>query len=203
MQPNNSEINNNSSSSASNNDVVFRDRPKKKTGMIIGMICLALLAIGGIGFGVWAYLSGNQKEAKLNEQIAELQAQNNELTSDASEMEEVENSSDEGNSDESGLCEGTYYGEANGTLPNGLSYDYKYTYTLNSDGTFSADNGGASGTSGVFLINGNTISLIGSVETSGPADSAKQYSTKDYLIEDDCSSITIDDGDVSVTLNRQ
>ena len=62
MQPNNSEIDNNISSSASNNDVVFRDRPQKKTGMIIGMICLALLAIGGIGFGVWAYLSGNQKE---------------------------------------------------------------------------------------------------------------------------------------------
>lgn len=35
-------------------------------------------------------------------------------------------------------CEVTYYGEASGNLPIGLTYDYKYTYTLKNDGTFTA-----------------------------------------------------------------
>lgn len=56
-------------------DIVFKDKPKKNKGMIAGLIILALLAAGGIGFGVWAFLSGNQKEAKLNEQISDLQSQ--------------------------------------------------------------------------------------------------------------------------------
>lgn len=56
-------------------DLVFRDKPKKNTGMIVGMIILAMLAAGGIGFGVWAYLAGNQKEAELNNKITELSEQ--------------------------------------------------------------------------------------------------------------------------------
>ena len=56
-------------------DIVFKDKPKKNTGMIIGMIFLALLAAGGIGFGIWAYLDGNQKTADLNNQISDLQNQ--------------------------------------------------------------------------------------------------------------------------------
>lgn len=55
---------------------VFRDAPKKRSrATLLGMICLALLAAGGIGFGVWAILDGNQKTAKLNEQITDLRAQ--------------------------------------------------------------------------------------------------------------------------------
>ena len=54
---------------------MFRDKTKKSKGMIIGMVVLALIAVGGIGFGVWAFLSGNQKEVKLNEQISDLQSQ--------------------------------------------------------------------------------------------------------------------------------
>ena len=38
-------------------NIVFKDNPKKNTGMIIGMIILALLAAGGIGFGIWGLLS--------------------------------------------------------------------------------------------------------------------------------------------------
>ena len=36
------------------------------------MICLAIIAACGIGFGVQAMLNGNQKIAKLNGQTAEL-----------------------------------------------------------------------------------------------------------------------------------
>lgn len=36
---------------------------KKSSGMILGMILLAILAAGGIGFGVWAYMNGNNQPA--------------------------------------------------------------------------------------------------------------------------------------------
>ncbi len=46
-------------------DIVFKDKPKKNTGMITGMIILALLAAGGIGFGVWGLLNlQNNNEQK-------------------------------------------------------------------------------------------------------------------------------------------
>lgn len=54
-----------------NNDIVFRDNTKRSKGMVAGMIILALLAIGGIGFGVWAMMDGNQKVAELNKQLAD------------------------------------------------------------------------------------------------------------------------------------
>lgn len=56
-------------------DIVFRDKPKKNVGAIIGVIFLILLAAGGAGFGTWAYLSGNEKEANLNAKIDDLNAQ--------------------------------------------------------------------------------------------------------------------------------
>ncbi len=184
-------------------DLVFRDKPKKNIGMIVGMIILAMLAAGGIGFGVWAYLSSSQKEAELNSKIAELQSQNDGLLDDSTkETVEVEEESGTEDDKKKG-CEGVYYGESAGTSSNGLAYDLKYTYTLNSDGTFSADFGETSGNTGVFLINGNTISLIGEVETGGLEESAAQYSTKDYFIAEDCSYIIVNDGNVSFTLNKQ
>ena len=67
-------------------DIVFKDKPKKNKGMLIGMVALALLAAGGIGFGIWAYLSGNQKVASLNNQISDLQ---NQLAEQEQESEEI------------------------------------------------------------------------------------------------------------------
>lgn len=89
-------------------------------------------------------------------------------------------------------CVGTYYGEAIGSYANGLSYNLKYMYTLKEDGTFSADFGGVSGTSGTFVINDNTISLTGIKEVAGPNDMDTHYATGDYLIADDCSYILYD-----------
>lgn len=57
------------------NDVDFQDKPKKSHGMLYGMILLAILAAGGIGFGVWAMLDGNSQVAKKNEQISDLRSQ--------------------------------------------------------------------------------------------------------------------------------
>ena len=57
------------------NDAVFQDKPKKSHGMLYGMILLAILAAGGIGFGVWAMLDGNSRAQKKDEQISQLQSQ--------------------------------------------------------------------------------------------------------------------------------
>ena len=51
----------------------------RKTGWILVIILLLLVAAGGVGFGVWAYMDGNNTKNSLNAQIADLQQQNNEL----------------------------------------------------------------------------------------------------------------------------
>ena len=69
------------------NDAVFQDKPKKKShAMLYGMILLAILAAGGIGFGVWAMLDGNSRVAKKDEQIAGLNSQVNSLEQEKSEL---------------------------------------------------------------------------------------------------------------------
>jgi hypothetical protein len=55
--------------------VAFEDKPKKNHGMLYGMILLAILAAGGIGFGVWAMLDGNSKVAKKDDEISGLKSQ--------------------------------------------------------------------------------------------------------------------------------
>lgn len=62
-------------SSKSGDDIVFRDKPKKSHGMLYGMVLLAILAIGGIAFGVWEMMDGNSQVAKKDEQIADLRGQ--------------------------------------------------------------------------------------------------------------------------------
>ncbi len=52
---------------------------KSGKGMLYGMIIFAILAIGGISFGVWAMLDGNSKVANLEKQVTDLRAQNNKL----------------------------------------------------------------------------------------------------------------------------
>ena len=58
-------------------DIVFSNKPKKKTGMILGMVLFAILAIGGIGFGVCAWMDGNVRVDALNKQIEDFQASSN------------------------------------------------------------------------------------------------------------------------------
>lgn len=100
-------------------------------------------------------------------------------------------------------CYGTYYGEAKGTYPNGVSYDYKYTYNLKEDGTFTANFGGVTETSGVYVINDNTVSFISLKNIAGPKDEDPQYSTSDYLISDDCSYIKINLANETLQLNKK
>ena len=83
--------NNQNTESVSNNDVVFRDKPKRNKGVIAGMVCLALLAIGGIGFGIWAMLDGNSYKESLNEKINSLE---NEIQSKDDRIAELEKDED-------------------------------------------------------------------------------------------------------------
>ena len=43
---------------------VFHDDGKKSspTGLIIGLVLLALVAVGGVGFGVWQMMQGSSKD---------------------------------------------------------------------------------------------------------------------------------------------
>ena len=92
-------------------------------------------------------------------------------------------------------CTGTYYGA--------LSATETYKYTLNADGTFSAEFGGVSGTTGVYVINDNTISLIGKKDTVGPRNQDPYYNTEDYVMADDCSCIVVTKGSATFSLDRQ
>ena len=92
----------------SNNDIVFRDKPKRNKGVIAGMVCLALLAIGGISFGVWAMMDGNARIEKKDEQIAEL---NNKLTEEAQPVSDETVVEDDGTNDVANVADYIYVGE--------------------------------------------------------------------------------------------
>lgn len=70
--------------------------PKKKSNsMLIGMILLALVAAGGIGFGVYAMMDGNARVESLNKQISSLKAQNSELLEKLAQAESQDDYDDE------------------------------------------------------------------------------------------------------------
>ena len=73
-----------------NSMVAEPEAPKKGHGMLVGLILCLLIAAGGIGFGVWAWMDGNTQKDALNSQIAELKKQNNELREKLSNKPEVE-----------------------------------------------------------------------------------------------------------------
>ena len=57
------------------NNMMAAGGEKKSNGMLYGMILLAILAIGGIGFGVWAMMDGNSQKNNYEEQISALKRQ--------------------------------------------------------------------------------------------------------------------------------
>ena len=74
---------------------------KPGKGLIAGMIVCAILAVAGIGFGVWAMTDGNAKTdelnsqvAKSNAQVAQLEKQNEELIEEAKNAKGSGSSSD-------------------------------------------------------------------------------------------------------------
>lgn len=62
--------------------------PVKKSGhgMLIGLILCLLLAISGIGFGVYVMMDGNTQKTNYEKQISTLKAQNKELADKIAEL---------------------------------------------------------------------------------------------------------------------
>lgn len=155
----------------------------KLKNIVIVVMAIIILLLGG--YLIFDKVMNNVEDEKQQENATLENVQGN---------HELEQTQQEQNTDNCAKvvpkCSGTYYGEASGSYANGISYNYKYTYVLKEDGTFTADFGGVSGKQGTFVINGNTISLTGTKEIAGPQD--PHYSTGDYVIADDCSYILYD-----------
>ena len=54
-------------------------RKDRKTVWILAIVLLLIVAAGGVGFGVWAYMDGNTQKEQLSAQVNDLQEQNSEL----------------------------------------------------------------------------------------------------------------------------
>lgn len=84
-----------------NGPSVVEPKGGRKIGWIIGLVLMALIAAGGIGFGVWAWMDGNTQKDALNEQISALKKQNNELSDKIvllnEQIESMSNNSANGN----------------------------------------------------------------------------------------------------------
>lgn len=63
-----------------NGPSVVDSKGGKKTGWILAVVLLLIVAIGGVGFGVWAMMDGNTQKEQLNSQISTLKKQNSELS---------------------------------------------------------------------------------------------------------------------------
>ena len=59
-------------------------KPKNNKGMLIGLICMAVVAIAGIGFGVLMMVQKNSDATSYNKQIAALKKTNSELSNQIS-----------------------------------------------------------------------------------------------------------------------
>lgn len=78
-----------------NGPSVVEGKGGKKTGWIMAVVLLLIVAAGGVGFGVWAWVDGNTQKDALNDQISSLKKQNSELMEQISslndEIEEMKN----------------------------------------------------------------------------------------------------------------
>lgn len=71
-----------------NGPSVVGGKGNRKTGWILAIILLLLIAAGGVGFGVWAYMDSETQKQALSNQINSLQQANSEL---ATKLENSEN----------------------------------------------------------------------------------------------------------------
>lgn len=64
------------------------EKPKKNTGMLVGMAVLLALAVGGIGFGIWAFIDNNSQKSNYEQQVKSLRTQVDSLTQQNAELQE-------------------------------------------------------------------------------------------------------------------
>lgn len=141
------------------------EAPKKKSnGMLIGFILCIVLAIGGIGFGVWMMMDGNTQKDSLNKQISDLRKQNNDLLEQVGDNSTTINiDTDDGDVD---TADYIYVGEwgVKIKIPEGLN---RVSYEFYQHG-------------GTTQIEGTTVSVYGTVGEGLP-DFANPYKNNDAL----------------------
>lgn len=74
-----------------NGGSVVEGKGGKKTGWILAVVFLLIVAAGGVGFGVWAMMDGNSYKESLNEKINSLE---NEIQSKDDRIAELEKDED-------------------------------------------------------------------------------------------------------------
>lgn len=94
-----------------NGPSVVDGKSSKKTGWILAVVLLLIVAIGGVGFGVWAMMDGNAQKDALNSQISTLKKQNDSLQEQLDEMAANNSVSDNINNNTDGE-DYVYVGEA-------------------------------------------------------------------------------------------
>lgn len=172
---------------------------ERKQGNIglVAVIILLILVIIGMGLYI-AYDKGiifSSDTAKTTTKYK------NDTTIDDDNSDDLD--PEENNLEDSETCYGTYYGETQGTLNNGLTYDYKYTYVLNRDNTYTASFNAVSSQSGTYTINDGLISFTHQPEVTAPEGYEPADIIDSYSISSDCNYIVIPVNDTSFKLMRQ
>lgn len=71
---------------------------KKSSATMLSIVLLLILALGGIGFGVWAWMDKNDQVDKLNKQLSSVRTENSDLVNKVAELEEKINNNGGGGS---------------------------------------------------------------------------------------------------------
>lgn len=66
-------------SAATPDEPKAEDKKKKNNAMLVALILCLVLALGGVGFGIWAMVDGNARVDNLNTEVASLKSEKAEL----------------------------------------------------------------------------------------------------------------------------
>ena len=113
---------------------------KSNTGWVVYLI-LSLLIICGLIFYI-CYDKGIIFKTNSDTSNIEDKTDVNNDNEKEQEAEKNNGNAEEKTQENIPKCYGTYYGEYSETQSNGLTLNYKSTYILNQDGTFTANFGG-------------------------------------------------------------
>ncbi len=155
---------------------------ERKNNFFVPFIITLLLVIGLIAYLGYEKIEINYKDTE---------SKNNEVTNQTEPTENTNTSTDNNESNQNQnitSCPSLPAPKCVGTYSAQDSYGRNYTYTLNTDSTYTYQYQTLL-REGTFVINGNTISLISHKDTTGPSDMDPAYDTTDLVIGEDCSFI--------------
>ena len=161
---------------------------KKKSWVLVTILVILLLIAATIG----GYLAGASKIADL----VVKQRSDKQVVTEENTKEETTTKED------TPKCTGKYYGEFIGSK-NGINFDYRYTYELKADGTYTVNYSDVQQAEGKYLIIDNSICFAEPLEIVGPGDNP-HYSAYCNYIKEDCSSMTkyLTDAEGSMELKK-